>query len=87
MKYQEGSTAHGVLEYLISRAMLQGKTGTSTVTVRMTDYEDLLEGPQFTEDAEDLVLKITMTTEWDGYDPTKDDVDIIDDEEMSNDGN
>lgn len=72
------SQVHGTLEYVVSRALLEGKTGDTTVYVAMVDFETPHEEPLFgrgraRENADDLVLKVTISTEW----VTRDDVAAI----------
>jgi hypothetical protein len=47
----------------MSRASLEGKTGTSVINIPLAELTDA-EGPIFTEDADDMMLKVTITTEW-----------------------
>lgn len=68
MNGQHTNTAHGVLSYLISRAVLEGKTGESILKIPLTDFMNEFEGVQFTDDAVDIVLEVKITTSWnDGH--------------------
>lgn len=58
------SDAHTVLQYLISKAMLEGRLGQSVAIIPMTDMVSPYEGPIVPPDILDLVLKINISTEW-----------------------
>ena len=58
------TSAHAVLEYIITRAVTQGVTGTSEVTLPLMDLVDP-EGPMnLNPDERELSLKITFKTTW-----------------------
>lgn len=62
-----GSTAHAahsVLEYMISRATLEGKIGTTSITLLLEDLLSDVEGPRVSEEGEGIGLKVTVSTEW-----------------------
>jgi hypothetical protein len=61
------ASPHSVLNYLITRAVLQGKTGTSELSIPLHDLVDPAEGIEITEIG-DLCLKITISTDWDSGD-------------------
>jgi len=62
---EASSSAHAVLNYMISRAQLQGKTGTSIVSIPMSDMESVFsEGPKLSDDGRDVVLNVTIITKW-----------------------
>jgi hypothetical protein len=82
------SDAHTVLEYLITRALLQGKLGTSSVQIPMTDMFNKYEGLDFSEESAALVLNVSITTTWD---ESSGDLDFLEenvemDEERDDDG-
>lgn len=64
MNGQASSTAHSTLQYMISRALLQGKTGKTVLEIPMTDLMTKYEGPSLEPGAQDLVLRVTINTEW-----------------------
>lgn len=80
------SQVHGTLEYVVSRALLEGKTGDTTVYVAMVDFETPGEEQMFTEDAEDLVLKITISTDWVSRDEVAEIIETTLDDEEPEDG-
>lgn len=82
MNGQHTNTAHGVLGYLISRAVLEGKIGDSTLSIPMTDFITEFEGIKFTEDITDLVLKIKIITSWDSADGEALEINVEDDDEI-----
>ncbi len=59
--------AHSMLEYAISRAALEGNVGSTTIHIPLTDITDA-EGPQYTDDAADTMLKVTIITSWEDAD-------------------
>lgn len=59
--------AHALLNYLISRASLEGNVGTVSIHIPLMEITDS-EGPAFTDDAINTVLKITVTTAWEAAD-------------------
>lgn len=65
MNGQHTNTAHGVLSYLISRAVLEGKIGESVLKIPLTDFMNEFEGVKFTDDAVDIVLEVRIQTSWD----------------------
>lgn len=68
MHGQYTSNAHAILDYLISQAVLSGKTGETKLSIPMTDFMSEHEGVKFTDDASDVVLTVTITTNWDAND-------------------
>lgn len=52
-----------MLEYAISRAALEGSVGNTSIHIPLTDITDA-EGPTYTDDAVDTMLKVTITTTW-----------------------
>jgi hypothetical protein len=54
---------HSLLHYALTRAALEGKVGSSVIHVALPELTDA-EGPVFTEDADEVMLKVTITTEW-----------------------
>ena len=64
MNGQDNSNVHAALQYLISKAIMQGKLGKSTMYIPLTDFMQSFEGLQFEPEASDLILKINMSTEW-----------------------
>lgn len=82
MNGQDASAAHSVLQYMISRALLQGKIGKTVVEIPMIDMTNKYEGPQVEMEALDLVLKVTINTEWSDGDPEGGlETDVLDDDE------
>ncbi len=65
MAGEHSSTAHSVLDYLISRAVLEGKVGESTLQVPLSDFVTEFEGPKFSDDVDGLVLRVKIITSWD----------------------
>lgn len=84
-KGQDTNTVHSALEYVISRAFLEGKVGSIALTLPMSDIMDQHEGPKFQNEALGNVLKISITTEWveggeDDFEASSfDDEEILDD--------
>lgn len=72
MNGQDTSAAHSALEYIISKAMLEGKTGKTTLQIPMTDLFNQYEGPKFVSEAASLVLKLEINTSWSEGDPEGD---------------
>ena len=64
MNGQITSSAHSALQYIISKAMLEGKIGTTTIEIPMTDLYTAHEGPAFNPEASGLVLRLKITTTW-----------------------
>ena len=62
--YKASLNAHAALDLLISRAILEGKTGTLRMSVPLTDYEDHYEGPKFDDDASNIAIEVELTTRW-----------------------
>lgn len=62
--YKASLNAHAALDLLISRAILEGKTGTLRMSVPLTDYAEHYEGPKFDEDAKNIAVEIELTTRW-----------------------
>lgn len=58
------SVPHSVLNYIITRAMIQGKTGATEIMLPLDQMIQETEGAKYYPDASDLVLKVTITTEW-----------------------
>jgi hypothetical protein len=77
MNGQDTSAAHSALQYIISKAMLEGKTGKTTLEIPMTDMYNEFEGPRFTNEATALVLKLEIVTSWNMGSP-EGDLDIDD---------
>ena len=69
MNGQDTSAIHSALQYMISRALLQGKIGKTVLELPIIDMINRYEGPQLETDALDLVLRITINTEWAEGDP------------------
>lgn len=59
------SAAHSVLQYVITRALLEGKTCSTRVKVPMTDIVDEYEDIQVAPEGEDVVLVVDIATSWD----------------------
>jgi hypothetical protein len=66
------ATLHAAIEYIITKAVLEGKTGDTIIHVPLTDFAQSEEGPKFTEDAAELVLRIDLTTSWENTDDVED---------------
>jgi hypothetical protein len=62
--YKASLNAHAALDLLISRAILEGKTGTLIMRVPMNDYAEHFEGPKFMDEAEGLAVEIEINTRW-----------------------
>lgn len=61
---KSSSDAHALLQILISRAILEGRIGEATINIPFIEVADPYEGIKVTEDALDIVLKVTISTEW-----------------------
>jgi len=61
---QISSSVHSALEYIISKAMLEGKVGETTLEIPMTDMISAYEGPRFKAESASLVLKLQIKTSW-----------------------
>jgi len=81
--------AHALLHYLICRAALEGNIGTAAIHVPLTEITDV-EGPTFTADADNVVLKISVTTSWEAADDVEElfesDLELTEPEEEPEDG-
>lgn len=64
MNGQDTSAAHSALQYIISKAMLEGKTGKTTLQIPMTDLFSTYEGPRFVAESASLVLKLEIVSSW-----------------------
>jgi hypothetical protein len=62
---QSASNAHGVLDYLISMALLRGETMKSRLQIPLVDLQDEYEGIELTDELLETVLEITITTKFD----------------------
>jgi hypothetical protein len=81
MSGEQSSTAHGVLDYLISRAVLEGKTGASTLSIPLSDFVQEFEGPKFSDDVDGLVLQVKIITSWDTSELDETIIETIEDED------
>jgi hypothetical protein len=82
-KGNSAAAVHAVLEYAITKAVLQGKTGDTIVTLPVKDLVAPEEGVDL-PDAEGLALQVTITTEWTSDEEA---LEIVDDEEGDINGN
>lgn len=64
--------AHSVLHYAVTKALMEGITGKTKVCIPLKDVEDPYEDVGIAEDGQDLVLQVTIITEWD----TNQDLDV-----------
>ena len=64
MNGQITSGAHSALEYIISKALLEGKVGRTTLEIPMTDIFTEYEGPKFSPESAALVLKLVIDSSW-----------------------
>jgi hypothetical protein len=58
------SAAHSVLQYVITKALLEGKTYSTNVKIPITDIVDEYEEIDIAPDAKDLVLVVNISSEW-----------------------
>jgi membrane carboxypeptidase/penicillin-binding protein PbpC len=65
MKGKAESDAHVVLNFIISKAVLEGKIGHSTLTIPLAELVDPDEGFDLDEKIQDYALKIRIETSWD----------------------
>lgn len=80
MNNQASSSAHAVLSYMISNAMLRGKTGKTKIIIPLTDIlQPAGEGPVMASDAEDVVLEVFIETNWSAAQNTELDVEMDED--------
>lgn len=56
---------HGVLDYAISKALLEGIVGKTSLKVYLSDLVNFGEGINLASAGEDLVLKVQIETSWD----------------------
>lgn len=68
MRHKANNDAHMLLQYLISKAVFEGRTGSATINIPLLDFVDPYDGVEFTNDALDLVLKVKITTSYDSVD-------------------
>ena len=61
---KSSADAHSLLQYLISRAILEGKVGEASINIPFVEIAHPYEGIKITEDALDLVVKVRISTEW-----------------------
>lgn len=77
------SDIFAVLDYLISKALLEGRIGKTAVSVPLVDLINEGEGVKFAEAGDGLILKVEMKTSWDtGTEKLESDF-IEDDDEQS----
>lgn len=62
---RSASNVHAVLDYVVSKALLEGRIGRSTVSVPLVDLVNEGEGHRLSADGDDLVLKVEIKTSWD----------------------
>lgn len=67
---KSSSDAHALLQIMISRAILEGRIGDASINIPFIEIADPYEGVKVTEDAMDLVLKVTIITEWEDIEDT-----------------
>lgn len=77
---------HSALEYIISRAILEGKIGESVISIPLTNFETPHESFKFTDDAQDLALKLTIQTDWISAEEAEELIETNLDEEEQEDG-
>ena len=56
---------HVVLNYIVSKAVLEGKVGHSTITVPLTELIAGYEGYELDEKIQDYALTVRIETMWD----------------------
>lgn len=61
VKNNLSSAAHSVLEYAISRAMLEGTTGSLSINLPLSDLVEEYGGKSELEGQESMVLKVNIT--------------------------
>jgi hypothetical protein len=57
--------AHSVLHYAVTKALMEGITGKTKVNIPLNDVEDKYEDVGIAPDGQDLILTVTIITEWD----------------------
>lgn len=88
MRNGKEAAAHSVLNYIITRAVLHGKVGSTTLKLRLADLVDPLEGIELTEDAgQDIILRIKIETDWTTGDEEVVVTDMEEEEEEQESGN
>lgn len=65
MSSTSGANIHGVLDYAVSKALLEGKAGKVSISVPLADLINAGEGLRTTEDGNDIVLKVEIKTSFD----------------------
>lgn len=65
MKGKAEADAHVVLNYIISKAVLEGKIGHSTIVIPLQELIDEDEGFSLDPSIQDYALKIKIETSWD----------------------
>jgi hypothetical protein len=64
VKGQDTSAAHSALQYIISKALLEGKIGQTILEIPMIDLFTEFEGPKFVPESAALVLRLEINTSW-----------------------
>lgn len=62
---QSASNVYAVLDYIISKALLEGHVGSTWVSIPLEDLVNIGENVKFAEAGEGLVLKVEIKTSWD----------------------
>lgn len=62
---QAASNAHAVLDYLMSKALLQGETMRTRLQIPLVDLQDEFEGIELSDELLETVLEISITTKFD----------------------
>lgn len=79
---QSANNIHGVLDYAVSRALLEGKVGKVSISVPLSDLVNIGEGLRANEEGEGVVLKVDIQTSFDtGHEELE--TEFEDDEEES----
>lgn len=65
MKGKAEADIHVVLNYIISKAVLEGKIGHSTIVVPLAELIDEDEGYSLDPSIQDYALKVRIETSWD----------------------
>lgn len=81
------SVIHSTVEYLVSRAILEGKIGSSSICIPLADFQTPHEELEFSEDAHEIILKLNISTEWTSADEIDELLETnLNEEEGSDDG-
>lgn len=68
MRHKAQHDAHALLQVLIARALLEGRTGEASICIPLTDLLDPYDGLKLSLDAGDATLKVHISTSWEATD-------------------